>query len=916
MQKGGIIKVGRNFHVSKLNQTMTDERRKIIMKRKTKKTVKAVLCRAVALLLSLLTVCSVAPLVFANEIYPEAYNITSGKVYTLQNVKTGKYLTFPGYFEFSSSSQANNVYQSTKVANAEYSYAVRITRNPNTGKYVLEPLIFEHFGGGRVSYSHSLVTFKQGNDTSEFIISYNSSFDAYELRAEGTKCLVAVGNANGNAYQSNSAAAGTVSLSSTPEMGYQMWRLESVDVNPHVFKEGKGNVTKKNLASGKEWIFQLSGRETIDGDVTVGENIRTLNGGLIDIVKDNDSNRFIIRMKDTDLPPNRPGDDYAAVQITVNRKSNGTSTDRTVVIQDSGGLNATACQTLPIFNYDYMNTVTVDPSASDFDRSYIITFASDVVNSEGKPVSIVDWTIDDASIVDIPQFNGEYLGGNNFTVIRANNVGYTYVNARDSENVTHRKLIEVRHQVGDAVIAADNVINVFELAQKSNPTINLEYNRTYLLKTGNNQVMYDSWNEYFQTDSVITHEASDYALLETRPITDDAEYPSASIVNNLPYYRDALTFGVNYKSYTIKFDLYKDPGLCIHNGIYWFENFVPTVDEINSFANKNGVLTPVLGNVEDTSHWEFEYDESRDGYIIISSKDNSKILQLPSDDVNSLNAEVELADYDTNNVLRNQVWYIIYDTTEQAYSIRNCATSLNQNLYLTLDDSGQSIKVCNKNEKSNWEIENAFSFSEWSYICNECIDNNISNCIHYEIGYWKNNPTVGLMIKHDKANIVLSEDIYTETINDCIAYYNDELGINISYTEDFNTADIKIYVTSKPDFSEISDIDELKDTLAGITVYTSTEKITELPCTEAGIGIGTVEVNCIDLTEIGIFVYSDVDLLNWTIYHEMGHALGIWGHTSNPAHLMYIAYNDNNMYTTQLTYTELNNLKSIYEVMR
>ena len=174
------------------------------MKRRTMRKIKSVLVRMTAFTLTVLTVFLSAPLVFANETYQPATGITSGAVYMLKNYYSGKYLTLPGYFDYTVTDtnpvSKNNIYQSAPKVNDEYSRAVRVTYSQTDGKYTITPLILENFGGGYVAYEGmgNVAVSSILNDNSKWIIEYVESKGAYVIKTANGRAISAYGTDTGS----------------------------------------------------------------------------------------------------------------------------------------------------------------------------------------------------------------------------------------------------------------------------------------------------------------------------------------------------------------------------------------------------------------------------------------------------------------------------------------------------------------------------------------------------------------------------------------------------------------------------------------------------------------------------------------------------------------------------------------------
>lgn len=81
---------------------------------------------------------------------------------------------------------------------------------------------------------------------------------------------------------------------------------------------------------------------------------------------------------------------------------------------------------------------------------------------------------------------------------------------------------------------------------------------------------------------------------------------------------------------------------------------------------------------------------------------------------------------------------------------------------------------------------------------------------------------------------------------------------------------------------------------------------------QSGVPVGDVEIYTFDTNWVGIFEYSNLSQVRWTMLHELGHALGLLNHSTNPSHIMYYNCNSNNRELTTLTDAEIYNLQLLY----
>lgn len=908
------------------------------MSRKTKRRLRSAFIRLTALVMTFLSVFLSSAPIFANEISPPAEGVTSGEVYMLKNLYTGKYLTLPGYFDVypneESEASRNNIYQSTAKINDEYSRAVRITYLTNTGEYTLCPLLFENFNGGYIGStpSRNVELFVTLSAATKWTIEYIENKGAYVIKNHADQVLATYGTGNGGLNYNSSISQGNIIVEDYMGRDDQMWILEArtgtKKINPHIFKSD-GSVTKKNLGTGAEWIFKLSDSEMSNNDVSITS--LTVSGSHNDLISYAINGKYIlVKMNADTVTADNKWDNYVAIQIAVRYSSEiigeGSTSWRTVVVQDSGTGSGDGCKTIAIHNPARMHTVIINEGSP---ANFIITFKSDIQN-----VNIYRWEDNhDKSVLDYesysPNLVSDYfpvdLKGYNFAIIKALNVGYTTIVAENLNGEIYRTILEVQTVSSDGVInSSPNVINMIGSENTDHETplrIHLEYSSSYLLKTGSQLVLDGEWRTAIRSGAYLAETGANYAIFTTVA----PRKPDESYVDNKQFYEDDVWLAAGTSPRYAKFLLDKEPEYYLPDGVYFIKKLYledsnkeylssESISANSRMSDPNQEYSDVRLDLYSNSAehlWELKYLKHKAAYVVLSTYNKNYALSLEEDEVDEAGSVAVLSEYDENSVSDNQLWTISYVNDAIGYSLRNIATSANAGkLFLMGTETGVvklsrlEIEYNSKEEIINdntntfiWSFESP-PLSDWIYVCENCTEQNLTQCTHYEIGYWFDSPKVYITI--DPSCVTTNYSMEAVLAN-CIQYYNDELNLNIQLAPSSEIADINIYV--------LNNTGEVEDGVVGITspqriTYTQTVMFQNK----------TVTVHRYDLTNIAILAHNNESIFKWTLYHEMAHALGIHGHSLNSNHLMHTHCVENNENTYYLSEAELCNLKYIYEV--
>ena len=72
-----------------------------------------------------------------------------------------------------------------------------------------------------------------------------------------------------------------------------------------------------------------------------------------------------------------------------------------------------------------------------------------------------------------------------------------------------------------------------------------------------------------------------------------------------------------------------------------------------------------------------------------------------------------------------------------------------------------------------------------------------------------------------------------------------------------------------------------------------------------------IDINIPKIARRGIYTHSDIDQIRAVIHHEIGHSLGILGHTTTVTDIMY--YANDAQSGLDVTANEINNLRLLYD---
>lgn len=413
-----------------------------------KKTVRTSLKRIISIfLVSIMLLGSVVP-IFATEGQENVPQTISDGIYMLKNKHTEKYLTLPGYFEYTSGK--NNVYQDISTINDQYSRAVRVTYT--TSGYTITPLLYENFGGGYVSVEENGNVVVSSTET-KWKIEYNNTHDVYKILCED-KLLGVLGQANGSVDEKGISTSGNII---TADNCMAFWEFEPITVNPHIFK--RSSVTKKNIGIDNEWLFKLSDSEMNNCSIT--DCIVSGNTNLVQVAR---SGNYVVVKINNDLDSDK-SNDFAIITITV-RNNNG-SHKRTIVVQNSGTGHGDACTTKTFKGTTPIHEIVLEPNQS---KDILLAFHS----SAGSFVAET-WKSTD-SCVTLAECEEKLITGTNFAVAKVNEVGLSCIEVTDAQGNCLRMIINVISS--DTTQTQSSIINV----TLDTTSLVLDANRGYLLR--------------------------------------------------------------------------------------------------------------------------------------------------------------------------------------------------------------------------------------------------------------------------------------------------------------------------------------------------------------------------------------------------------------------------------------------------
>lgn len=684
--------------------------------------------KVIAVVLAILSIVMPTVGVYADELIEpsgQAAGIQSGASYMIKNAVSGKYLTLPGYFDVEYDGK-NNVYQSSAKVNDQYSRAVTVTYG--SGKYNLSPLLFQGIiiGGLKNDGSGNVVFGETAN------VEYNWAIEkvnATQYRIySGGLALTSYGYSNGSVDSSGTSVAGNIYLTAVDvDSQFQLWTFEAVTVNPHMLKNT--DITKKNLGTGAEWLFQLgSGEMAADS----GININSVSFSNLDIVRAAivGGKRVIVKLSDDTSTPDDGSDDYTVMTFNLN-----TGIKRIAVVQDAGTGGNDACLTLPFESEKKLRVVTLEEGANS---EYILTFKS------MPNIKITNWQILSDTGVEFAQSSGIELKGENFAVVKFNDVGFAVVRATDISGSVYTLMLDVEENAGDGyVYCAENSIIL-------DADFNFEFGRNQYVMFRFSNRFYDLLNcEIYSGESVDIIDYNEECLVlktkavfyTTKVMLSMGEVNSNDVENII----DQVLITLN-----------KDP-LDRLGGAYYIQNIESGLFLELAGQNDSGVKTEVNEwDAQETSQvWEVVY--LNNGYYWILSKRSKLALGVKTEDVSTKNKKVCQLEYDLNSLTEiNVQWRIEYlEIVDgvQHYKITNRATL----------EAGASYVMCANGTAAGSDViidkyignDGVYS-DEWTFelVYDMLPSASVDNRIVYEIIYTGDGTNEYLSVKENSSSLV------------------------------------------------------------------------------------------------------------------------------------------------------------------
>ena len=591
--------------------------------------------------------------VYADEIIEpsgQAAGIQSGASYMIKNAASGKYLTLPGYFDVEYDGK-NNVYQSSAKVNDQYSRAVTVTYG--SGKYNLSPLLFQGIvtgglkndGSGNVVYGETAT------------VEYNWAIEkvnATQYRIySGGFALTSYGNANGSVDSSGTNVAGNIYLTTVDQdSSYQLWTFESVTVNPHMLKNS--DITKKNLGTGAEWLFQLgSGEMAADSGININ-SVSFSNSGIVRAAIVG-GKRVIVKLNDDASTPDDRSDDYTVMTFNLN-----TGVKRIAVVQDAGTGANDACLTLPFEAEKKLRVVTLDEGANS---EYILTFKS------MPNIKITNWQILSDTGVEFAKSSGIELKGENFAVVKFNDVGFAVVRATDISGAVYTLMLDVEEDSGEGyVYCAENSIIL-------DTDFDFELGRNQYVMFRFSSRFYDLLScENYSGESVdIVDYNEECLVLRTGDVFNKTRF-----LLNMGAVESDGTENVLYQLLiTLSERVCNEiDGICYIGNIEAGKYL--QIDNTDLNPNASGVKTEIhpLDPEEESQLWDIVY--LHNGYYWILSKKTNLALGVNANDVATADSSVRQLDYDPTILTETNIqWKIepvrVLNGTQQ-YKITNRAT--------------------------------------------------------------------------------------------------------------------------------------------------------------------------------------------------------------------------------------------------
>ena len=507
------------------------------------------------------------------------------------------------------------------------------------------------------------------------------------------------------------------------------------------------------------------------------------------------------------------------------------------------------------------------------------------------------------------------------TIFDVHYVGYTYVNAYATNGKVYRKMIEVQFSNNGQIEKYPYVVDIsslqFETKTEDGQTTHivrypgaLVYGERYLLKTGTNLVMYEDWDIDRTTDSEIINEGINFAIYDAIE-TDGEKY-----VTDDWYDRDLILFqNLNLEQYVIELCFEKDSNLCLPQGIYAMRNFNEGIYvQLNDNSGQEHVeLHTSNGDVN--QEWRFIYFDNVKAYAIQSVADTSKALTLSTVD---LNEKISVKSFNVSNPLDNQLWKIKIDTNGyyKLYSYADIDEELvmGANNGITNGINGLNVVMKALNgSNTDWEIEKT-RLDEWHYRCSEHKYGGTRCKKCRFINYWGTPATITVSMHYlfddtNNQNPLRYAD-FEQALNDSVSYLNEAVGIPLTVVGTNLNADIIVYIANESMYYNVTEKTPPDEADVGGVVhcdYHLGEKTFLLSSDEE------VTVRKLKNVTVGIFVHNVPNQMRYTMLHELTHAIGLFNHSPIPSDLMYGAYTTANANKFELSSSDINTLKFVYE---
>ncbi len=874
--------------------------------------------RIMAAVLALLLVVTPIFAVYADNalVGGAAEGIESGATYMLKNVQTNMYLTLPGYFDVTDeASHKVNVYQNLAGVNNQYSRAVTVTYSNALGKYNISPLIFEHFlTGGIESNELDNVVYEQSETKQYNWIIVKVAENKYMLYDENGKVLESSGWSTGTVSSTTYTAAGNIRVADKNTSGssateFQQWTFERVTVSPHMLKNSE-DVTKKNIGSGAEWLFQLSTDEMNSGYLSVTDAISS-DTSIVPVKKS--GNYVIARMN---VSSNVSGyNEYAILKLVLSNGSN-----RYAVVQDAGTGNNDACITKPFFPLEssdanaitgpYLHNVTLDNGQ---EKTIILTFKSEI-----SIVGDTIWTVEDPNcssdnINDTPaavfyEKDGLKVQSNNYAILTVKKQGVVIVTATNN-NCIYKIAIVINNCISGVTYDYENVINA-----SKDRVANMKYETAHVITNIDSTVTHwEAINQIVDIDTLLS--GYNFTIIKTGASV------FSSKVDGIPYlsfdynaissrgsveHNIKLCFPKNHYRNTIEFGLYyiqnmaytKDNNI-LFNTDYSYK-YIQVDDEYkeNYLFAEDAEMSLVKNDGSEAQWWWIEYLDN--GYFSIVSYGGDYALTAPFETEEDTDIRVVQSTYDRNDIAINQQWEITLNHSG-TYEIRNRAYGENQKI-LKNSDGELNVGIYDADECDEWLVQTVY-IDNWITWTGDNSD---------LMGFWRESPSIYFEYSKDGKNAYINEEEYKAAFNQAIEIWENALGIELEIAQNKHSANIVVYVCTKQYFSLITGGGTIGDTVAGRTKLTQGDLVYK-PCAVNGES-NVFQKKIVEHKEvkIGIFDTTHSGILLTVMVHELGHALGYWGHSSDLSSVMYASVDDYSNSTAPTT-EDIEFLAQIYK---